>query len=124
MRAPTIHASQGATVDHVIIAGESARTATAQTAYVAASRERVTLSIYTDDPEKLQKAWAQTAAREHAVTVTQQSTVPDLQSLKTLRAQAAQALGRAGDLGQAREPVQIPVSPTPAPPTSEREMEW
>ncbi|AWP23795.1 relaxase [Acidiferrobacter sp. SPIII_3] len=109
----TIHASQGATVDHVIIAGESARTATAQTAYVAASRERDTLSIYTDDPEKLQKAWAQTAAREHAVTVTQQSAVPDLQSIKTLRAQAAQALGRAGDLAQAREPVQTPVSPTP-----------
>ena len=119
----TIHASQGATVDHVIIAGESARTATAQTAYVAASRERDTLTIYTDDPEKLQKAWAQTAARQHAVTVTSQSAVPDLQSLKTLRAQAAQALGRAGDLAQAREALRESAPVSPRSPSPERERE-
>ena len=99
----TIHSTQGATVDHVVVAGEASRVATAQTAYVAASRERETLKIYTDSPEKLEKSWARVAEREHAVTVTKQHHVPDLESLKTLRTEAARDLGRHGDLSKARE---------------------
>lgn len=119
----TIHASQGATVDHVLIAGEASRTATAQTAYVAASRERDTLKIYTDNASTLEKNWARVAQREHALSATKDRSVPNLESLKELRAEAARDLGRHGDLAQAREPVQTPISPTPAPPASEREME-
>ena len=99
----TIHAAQGATIDHTIVAGEASRVATAQTAYVAASRERETLKIYTDSPEKLEKSWARVAEREHAVTVTKQHSIPDLETLATLRAEAAADLGRHGDLSRARE---------------------
>ena len=119
----TIHSAQGATVDHVIVAGEASRVATAQTAYVAASRERDTLTIYTDHSAALEKNWSRFADREHAVSATKDRSVPNLESLKELRAEAARDLGRHGDLAQAREPVQTPVSPTPAPPASEREME-
>ena len=99
----TVHSAQGATVDHVVVAGEASRVATAQTAYVAASRERETLKIYTDSPEKLEKSWARVAEREHAVTVAKQHSIPDLESLKTLRVEAAADLGRHGDLSRARE---------------------
>ena len=119
----TIHASQGATVDHVIIAGEASRVATAQTAYVAASRERDTLTIYTDNSVALEKNWTQFAEREHALTGTKDRSLPDLESLKALRAEAARDLGRHGDLAQAREPVQTPVSPTPSPRAPEWERE-
>ena len=93
----TIHASQGATVDHVIIAGEASRMATAQTAYVAASRERETLTVYTDHAPTLEKTWAKTAEREHALSAAKASHVPDIESLKDLRAEAARDLGRARD---------------------------
>ena len=119
----TIHASQGATVDRVIIAGEASRVATAQTAYVAASRERDTLTIYTDNSVALEKNWTQFAEREHALTGTKDRSLPDLESLKALRAEAARDLGRHGDLAQAREPVQTPVSPTPSPRAPEWERE-
>ncbi len=98
----TIHAAQGATVDHVVVAGEASRVATAQTAYVAASRERDTLKIYTDNSTKLESAWAKFAKREHAISATKDRSVPKLESLKELRAEAARDLGRHGDLSQAR----------------------
>jgi conjugative relaxase-like TrwC/TraI family protein len=119
----TIHASQGATVDHVLIAGEASRAATAQTAYVAASRERDTLKIYTDNASSLEKNWARVAKREHALTATKERAVPNLESLKELREQAQAELGRHGDLSRARDAVQAPVSPTPPPPRSAPEWE-
>ena len=100
----TIHASQGATVDHVIVAGEASRTATAQTAYVAASRERETLTVYTDHAATLEKTWAQVAQREHALSAAKTSSHDlDIESLETLRAEAARDLGHHGDLARARE---------------------
>ena len=99
----TIHASQGATVDHVIIAGEASRVATAQTAYVAASRERDTLTIYTDHSAALEKHWSRLAEREHAMSATKDRSASNLDSLKELRAEAAKDLGRHGDLSKARE---------------------
>lgn len=99
----TIHASQGATVDNVIVAGEASRTATAQTAYVAASRERETLTVYTDHAAALEKTWAQVAQREHALSAAKTSHVLDIESLETLRTEAARDLGRAGDLARARD---------------------
>ena len=99
----TIHASQGATVAHVIIAGEASRVATAQTAYVAASRERDTLTIYTDHAAALQARWSRFADREHAVSATKERVTPNLETLTMLRAQAAAQCGRPGDLANARE---------------------
>ena len=100
----TIHASQGATVDHVIVAGEASRMATAQTAYVAASRERETLTVYTDHGPTLEKTWAKTAEREHALSAARTSQAPlDIESLKTLRTEAAHDLGRTGDLARAHD---------------------
>ena len=99
----TIHTSQGATVDHVVVGGEASRVATAQTAYVAASRERDTLKVYTDHPQTLEKTWARFAEREHALSAAKDRPVPNLESLKDLRAKAAAELGRHGDLSKARE---------------------
>ena len=109
----TIHAAQGATVDHVIVAGEASRVATAQMAYVAASRERDTLKIYTDKASHLEKNWAQFAEREHAITASNDRSPHTIESLKEWRAAAARDLGRAGDLSQARGD-EGPVSKTPA----------
>ena len=98
----TIHAAQGATVDHVIVAGESSRVATAQSAYVATSRERDSLKVYTDNPAKLETNWAKFAEREHAMSATKDRSALNLESLKELRAEAAKDLGRHGDLSKAR----------------------
>jgi conjugative relaxase-like TrwC/TraI family protein len=60
----TIHRSQGQTVDSVIVAGEASRTATAEAAYVACSRERHKLEIITDNTEQLSKNWTRYADRQ------------------------------------------------------------
>ena len=99
----TIHASQGATVDHVIVAGEASRMATAQTAYVAASRERETLTVYTDHGPTLEKTWAKTAEREHALAAAKTTQTLDIESLEALRTEAARDLGHHGDLARARD---------------------
>jgi conjugative relaxase-like TrwC/TraI family protein len=54
----TIHSAQGATVERAIVVGESGRVATAETAYVAASRETLGLEIITDNIARLSAAWA------------------------------------------------------------------
>ena len=104
----TIHSAQGATVDHVIVAGEASRVATAQTAYMATSRERDTLKVYTDNPATLEKNWARVAEREHALSATKDYLAPNLESLKELREQAQADLGRHGDLSRARESHESP----------------
>ena len=100
----TIHASQGQTVDHVVVAGEASRLATAETAYVAASRERWTLAVYTDDREKLGQGWTRWAERQSAMEATRTRSAPRLEALAALRERAAAALGQEGDLALAREP--------------------
>ncbi len=99
----TVHSAQGATVDHVIVAGEASRVATAETAYVACSRERESLRIVTDDPQRLQQSWEIWAAKRHALAAARETSTPDRSRLPSLRAAAARELGRAGDLAQARE---------------------
>ncbi|MBU2761718.1 MobF family relaxase [Acidithiobacillus sulfurivorans] len=110
----TIHASQGQTVNHVIVAGEASRLATAETAYVAASWERWSLVIYTDDQEKLQQSWTRWAERQSAMQATRTRMVPHLDTLTALRERAAAALGREGDLARVRVPEQKPMQ-RPAP---------
>ncbi|MHB8257641.1 MAG: MobF family relaxase [Acidiferrobacterales bacterium] len=99
----TIHSAQGCTVDHVIVAGEACRVATAETAYVAASRQRDSLTIVTDRADVLEKHWAKWAEREHAIAATCETATPDLSPLQSLRAEAERELGREGDLARARE---------------------
>ena len=111
----TVHSAQGATVDRVIVAGEASRVATAKTAYVACSRERESLQIVTDNPQRLQKAWATWAEKQHALTAARDASRPDLAELQALRAEAAAELGRAGDLARARE-AQRPVEWSRLPP--------
>ncbi len=119
----TVHASQGATVDHVIVAGEASRVATAETAYVACSRERESLRIVTDNPQRLQKAWETRAEKQHALTAARDTSRPELAELQALRAEAAAELGRAGDLAAAREVRADRQLETPKVPAAGRERE-
>ncbi len=99
----TIHASQGATVDRVIVAGEASRVATAESAYVACSRARDELQIITDNPDRLEKSWAKWAERETALAATRAEETTDLSALEAARAQAQAELGQHGDLADARD---------------------
>ena len=65
--ATTVHLAQGQTVDHVVIAGETGKLASAEQAYVSFSRARESATVYTDDPEKLKEAWAEWRGKENAL---------------------------------------------------------
>ena len=65
--ATTVHGSQGLTVDHVIIAGETGELASAETAYVALSRESESITVYTRDPDRLREAWSTEKGQENAL---------------------------------------------------------
>ena len=62
----TVHRSQGRTIDRVLIAGMSAKMATAKLAYVSCTRMKYALSIITDDIQKLKQSWTRTADRKTA----------------------------------------------------------
>lgn len=96
----TTHLSQGRTVDSVIVAGESSRVATAESAYVACSRERYQLSIITDNINRLSKSWAGWAERKTALGATDGPGEVDRERLTELRQAAAEKLA---------EPVVAPV---------------
>lgn len=66
----TVHRSQGRTIDRAIVAGQASKVATAQSAYVACSREKWHLQIVTDDKDRLKSAWARVADRETAKDAT------------------------------------------------------
>ena len=110
----TINAAQGATVPNVIVAGESSRVATAESAYVACTRvglprdaiargERESLTIVTDNAQRLQKSWETWAGTQHAITAARDASRPDAARLQALRAEARAELGNEGDLAVARE---------------------
>jgi conjugative relaxase-like TrwC/TraI family protein len=60
----TVHKSQGQTVENTMVAGEGSRLATAESAYVACSREQYGLTIITDSQEALANRWTKYAERE------------------------------------------------------------
>lgn len=97
--AVTVHRSQGRTIDRALVAGEASRTATAQSAYVACSRERWDLRIITDKVKRLQTAWAKVAEREaaHDAIARQANATPtDLETVRsTVRTEVATAEARA-----------------------------
>ena len=106
----TVHKSQGATRAGAIYVAESGgQEAIAQLAGVACTREKAHLEIITDDTEKLGKAMSKWAVHETAMAATKAQAVPDLDTLKALRAEASQAIGQAGDLDRARERAKEPV---------------
>ncbi len=100
--ARTVHSSQGATVERAIVVGEASRVATAESAYVACSREKTGLTIITDDAEKLSKAWGKFADRQAALDASKIQPPETLEEIQKARAMAGHELGRVGDLAQAR----------------------
>ena len=69
----TSHASQGKTVDRVLIAqsAESWRASSAEQVYVSVSRGRESCRVFTDDVEALQDAVSRSSARPAAVELAQ-----------------------------------------------------
>jgi conjugative relaxase-like TrwC/TraI family protein len=65
--ATTVHLAQGQTVDHVVIAGETGKLASAEQAYVSYSRARESATVYTDEPEKLKEAWEEWRGKANAL---------------------------------------------------------
>ena len=93
--AVTVHRSQGRTVDRALIAGMASKAATAALAYVACTRERFHLRIFTDHVKTLQKAWAKVADRETAKDATEkaaraQEAAPIEAARETVRAEVAE----------------------------------
>ena len=64
--AVTVHRSQGRTIDRAFVAGMASKASTAALAYVACTRERLHLHIFTDHIKRLQQSWARVAERETA----------------------------------------------------------
>ncbi|MHB1659422.1 MAG: ATP-dependent DNA helicase [Acidithiobacillus sp.] len=104
--ARTVHSSQGATVERAIVAGEASRVATAESAYVACSREKTGLTIITDDSEKLGKAWGRFADRQAAMEAAKIQAPESLEEIQNARRAAGREIGSVGDLAQAREQAQ------------------
>ncbi|OCX71709.1 hypothetical protein A6P07_11555 [Acidithiobacillus thiooxidans] len=100
--ARTVHSSQGATVERAIVVGEASRVATAESAYVACSREKTGLQIITDDTEKLGKAWGKFAERQNALDAAKQNAPQTLEEIQKARMAAGKEIGSVGDLAQVR----------------------
>lgn len=81
--ATTSHASQGMTVDHVVLvqSAASGRAASLEQVYVSASRGKKDVWIFTDDASSLRKAVSRTSERTSALEVfmplDQSATVPE-----------------------------------------------
>ena len=100
--ARTVHSSQGATVERAIVVGEASRVATAESAYVACSREKTGLTIITDDTKKLGKAWSKFADRQSAMDAAKSNTPETLEEIQKARMAAGKEIGSVGDLAQVR----------------------
>ncbi len=134
--ARTVHSSQGATVERAIVVGEASRVSTAESAYVACSREKIGLQIITDNADKLAKSWEKYADRQNAIDVARAKykTPEALKEIRKEREQAEKGLGSAGDLIgsydaagrriETQQPQQQQPAPTPTPARApETEME-
>ncbi len=85
----TVHRSQGRTIDRALVAGMSSKIATAQSAYVACSRERWSLQVITDNIKTLKTSWARVAEREtaHDATRAAARAAPEVAQLEAARAE-------------------------------------
>ncbi len=119
--ARTVHSSQGHTVERSIVVGESSRVATAESAYVACSREKNGLQIITDDADRLGKSWSKFAEKQSAIESSRSPTPETLEEIHQARRAADYELGQAGDLAEKRS---LEPEPEPEPePEQEREGE-
>ena len=120
--AVTVHRSQGRTVDRSLVAGMSSKMATANLAYVACSRERWHLRIFTDNIKTLQKSWAKVAGRETAKDATEKAA----QALETAPIEAAREIVRA-EIQEQQEKIRqeqaAEQEPEAEPPIQEQEQE-
>ncbi len=112
--AVTVHRSQGRTIDRAVVAGMSSKVATANLAYVACSREKWHLQIFTDSIKRLQQSWARVADRETALDATRaagRGQEPDVlqKAREQVRSQVQEQQQQEGP-----EPTQE-AEPTPAP---------
>ena len=121
----TVHRSQGRTIDRALVAGMASKMATATLAYVACTRERWSLQIFTDNIKKLQQSWARVADRETALDATRsagQGSEPDAlqKAREQVRSQVQEQQQEAPQAEQEAEP-----TPTPAQrPKRVREMDF
>ena len=98
--AVTVHRSQGRTVDRALVAGMASKMATAMLAYVACTRERFALRIFTDNIKALQKSWARVAERETAKDATEKGAkARETAPLEAARKAALAEVREAGDDG-------------------------
>ncbi len=112
----TVHRSQGRTVDRAMVAGMASKMATAALAYVACTRERLHLHVFTDGKDLLKRSWSRVADRETAKDAT--AAAQEITPLAEARAQV-----RAEMPEPTHEPTPEP-EPEPAPaPRREREKE-
>ena len=109
--AVTVNSAQGATRERALYVAESAagQEAIAQLGGVACTREKAHLTILTDDQDKLSTKLEKWAIHENAMAATKTAHTPDLERIQALRAEASQALGRAGDLSKARDLAEEPM---------------
>ncbi len=112
--AVTVHRSQGRTIDRALVAGMSSKVATANLAYVACSRERWSLQIFTDNIKKLQQAWARVADRETALDVTRAAQGQEPDGLQKARNGVRSQIQEQQQQQEAPEAEQE-AEPTPAP---------
>jgi conjugative relaxase-like TrwC/TraI family protein len=113
--AVTVHRSQGRTIDRAFVAGMASKVATAALAYVACTRERWHLQIFTDNIKKLQQAWARVADRATALDATRaaaQGQEPD--ALQKAREQVRSQLPEHPQQQETQE-VEQEAEPIPAP---------
>ena len=98
--AVTVHRSQGRTVDRALVAGMASKMATAMLAYVACTRERFHLRIFTDHVKSLQKSWARVAERETAKAAVEKAAMAqETAPLEAARKAALAKVREAGDDG-------------------------
>lgn len=109
----TVQKVQGDENERGLLAAEATSRAAAQTLGVACTRGKAGLTVVTDDPEKLAKQIEKWATHEAALEATKGGTYIDMSktaqgwTMEDLRAEAREHLGRVGDLGKARESVEL-----------------
>ncbi|UEO00470.1 relaxase domain-containing protein [Acidiferrobacter thiooxydans] len=97
----TVHASQGATCNHVILAAPSeSMTATAEQGYVGLSRAREEAVVYTDDKSALAERWSNTNEKENAMEVRLDTPAREVEPERTRETPTRET--QSPDLGRSR----------------------
>lgn len=109
--ARTVHSSQGATVERTILVGEASRQAMAELAYVGCSREKLALTIITDDMDRLMKAWSKFAEKHFAMDAARAKSPESYKELQEMRQAADREAGKEGDFAQKRGEKQLNQDP-------------